>query len=152
MNANSITGDVINVRLRQLGASSIREINSIMHIVRFELESGFEVAYVFNITKDNKYFLQRMRPYALAHGKMADAESIVAFIEEDIGKFRRAQNSSNFDTFIKTATLMNTLTAKLEDMFLNHNVDGELLLNFNRCVQNDCDFVDELKEKSKDLI
>ena len=46
MNANSITGDVINVRLRQLGASSIREINSIMHIVRFELESGFEVAYV----------------------------------------------------------------------------------------------------------
>ena len=152
MNANSITGDVINVRLRQLGASSIREINSIMHIVRFELESGFEVAYVFNITKDNQYFLQRMRPYALAHGKMADAESIVAFIEEDIGKFRRAQNSSNFDTFIKTANLMNTLTAKLEDLFLNHNVDGELLRNFNRCVQNDCDFVDELKEKSKDLI
>lgn len=151
MNANSITGDVINVRLRQLGASSIREINSIMHIVRFELESGFEVAYVFNITKDNKYFLQRMRPYALAHGKMADAESIVAFIEEDIGKFRQAQNSSNFDTFIKTANLMNTLTAKLEDMFLNHNVDGELLRNFNRCVQNDCEFVDELKEKSRDL-
>ena len=151
MNANSITGDVINVRLRQLGASSIREINSIMHIVRFELESGFEVAYVFNITKDNKYFLQRMRPYALAHGKMADAESIVAFIEEDIEKFRRAQNSSNFDTFIKTANLMNTLTAKLEDMFLNHNVDGELLRNFNRCVQNDCDFVDELKEKSREL-
>ncbi len=151
MNANSITGDVINVRLRQLGASSIREINSIMHIVRFELESGFEVAYVFNITKDNKYFLQRMRPYALAHGKMADAESIVAFIEGDIEKFRRAQNSSNFDTFIKTANLMNTLTAKLEDMFLNHNVDGELLRNFNRCVQNDCDFVDELKEKSREL-
>ena len=47
---------------------------------------------------------------------------------------------------------MNTLTAKLEDLFLNHNVDGELLRNFNRCVQNDCDFVDELKEKSKDLI
>ena len=54
--------------------SAIREINSIMHIVRFQLENGFEVAYVFNITKNNKYFLQRMRPYALAHGKMAEDE------------------------------------------------------------------------------
>ena len=151
MNANSITGDVINLRLRQLGASSIREINSIMHIVRFQLESGFEVAYVFNITKGNKYFLQRMRPYALAHGKMADAESIVAFIEEDIAKFRQAERSSNFDTFIETANLMNTLTAKLEDLFLNHNVDGKLLANFNLCIPHDCEFVDELREKSRDL-
>ena len=53
MNANSISGDMINFRLRQLGATSIREINSIMHIVRFQLENGFEVAYVFNITKNN---------------------------------------------------------------------------------------------------
>ena len=97
MNANSISGDMINFRLRQLGATSIREINSIMHIVRFQLENGFEVAYVFNITKNNKYFLQRMRPYALAHGKMADAESIVAFITEDIAKFRQAQRSSKSD-------------------------------------------------------
>ena len=36
MNANSISGDMINFRLRQLGATSIREINSIMHIVRFQ--------------------------------------------------------------------------------------------------------------------
>lgn len=32
MNANSISGDMINFRLRALGATSIREINSIMHI------------------------------------------------------------------------------------------------------------------------
>ena len=151
MNANSISGDMINFRLRQLGATSIREINSIMHIVRFQLENGFEVAYVFNITKNNKYFLQRMRPYALAHGKMADAESIVAFITEDIAKFRQAQRSSNFHTFIETASLMNTLTAKLEELFLNNNVDGKLLTNFTHCIQNECDYVDALIDNSKPL-
>ena len=116
-----------------------------------QLENGFEVAYVFNITKNNKYFLQRMRPYALAHGKMADAESIVAFITEDIAKFRQAQRSSNFHTFIETASLMNTLTAKLEELFLNNNVDGKLLTNFNHCIQNECDYVDALIDNSKPL-
>ena len=109
------------------------------------------MAYVFNITKNNKYFLQRMRPYALAHGKMADAESIVAFISEDIAKFRQAQRSSNFHTFIETASLMNTLTAKLEELFLNNNVDGKLLTNFNHCIQNECDYVDALIDNSKPL-
>lgn len=151
MNANSITGDVINLRLRQLGATSIREINSIMHIVRFDLEDGFEVDYVFNITKHNKYFLQRMRPYALAQGKLADADSIVEFIKEDIAKFRQAQGSSNFRTFIETAARMNTLTEKLENLFLNYNVDGKLLADFSQCIQNDCDYVDSLVEKSEPL-
>lgn len=151
MNANSITGDVINLRLRQLGASSIREINSIMHIVSFQLDGDFKVDYVFNITKNNKYFLQRMRPYALAQGKMADAEAIVDFIQQDITKFRNAQKSSNFATFIETAAKMNELIDKLEQLFLNYNVDGKLLTNFNHCVQNDCDFVDALIDSSEKL-
>ncbi len=151
MNANSITGDVINVRLRQLGACSIREINSIMHIVKFELDDGFEVDYVFNITKGNKYFLQRTRPYALAEGVLADAEAIVAFITEDISKFRSAQKSSNFRTFIQSAALMNILLEKLENLFLNRNVDGDLLANFNRCIENDCGFLDAMEKHSTPL-
>ena len=37
MNQNTVTGDFININLRQLGATSIKEFNSIMHIAEFDL-------------------------------------------------------------------------------------------------------------------
>lgn len=37
MNQNTVTGDYININLRQLGATSIKEFNSIMHIAEFDL-------------------------------------------------------------------------------------------------------------------
>ena len=61
MNQNTVTGDYININLRQLGATSIKEFNSIMHIAEFDLGDGLIVSYVFNITRHNKYFLQRMQ-------------------------------------------------------------------------------------------
>lgn len=56
MNQNTVTGDYININLRQLGATSIKEFNSIMHIAEFDLGDGLIVSYVFNITRHNKYF------------------------------------------------------------------------------------------------
>ena len=76
MNQNTVTGDYININLRQLGATSIKEFNSIMHIAEFDLGDGLIVSYVFNITRHNKYFLQRMQPYAMVHGKFA-SESVL---------------------------------------------------------------------------
>ena len=67
MNQNTVTGDYININLRQLGATSIKEFNSIMHIAEFDLGDGLIVSYVFNITRHNKYFLQRMQPYAMVN-------------------------------------------------------------------------------------
>lgn len=49
MNQNTVTGDFININLRQLGATSIKEFNSIMHIAEFDLGDGLIVSYVFNI-------------------------------------------------------------------------------------------------------
>ena len=80
MNQNTVTGDYININLRQLGATSIKEFNSIMHIAEFDLGDGLIVSYVFNITRHNKYFLQRMQPYAMVHGKFASDQEIIDFI------------------------------------------------------------------------
>ena len=46
MNQNTVTGDYININLRQLGATSIKEFNSIMHIAEFDLGDGLIVSYV----------------------------------------------------------------------------------------------------------
>ena len=84
MNENTVTGDFININLRQLGATSIKEYNSIMHIAEFDLGDGLIVSYVFNITRHNKYFLQRVQPYAMIHGKFASDREILEFIQSDL--------------------------------------------------------------------
>lgn len=122
MNEDTVSGDMIGIALRQLGAVSVREIRSMMHLVNFELDDGFEVSYVFNITKGNQYYLQRMRPYAMPWGLFADTNQIIRFITQDIEKFRNACRSKNFKTFVATASKMNMLVGQLEELFLNCNV------------------------------
>lgn len=129
MNENSITGDIIGVTLRQLGATKVTVVNSQMNIVDFELENGLEISYVFNITKNDKFFLQRMRPYAMTHGKFANDKEIVEFIAEDITKFRNASHSSNFQTFLNISEAGNKMVQEMEHLFLNHNVCKETLEN-----------------------
>lgn len=127
MNISSVNGDLIGIKLRQLGAKSIREFNSTMHIVEFDLGDGLLVSYVFNITQGDKYFLQRMRPYAMVHGKFATDQEIVSFISRDISKFRNAKKSRNFKTFIQVSEQSIHLAEAMEELFLNYNVDGENL-------------------------
>ena len=102
MNENTVTGDIIALKLRQLQTKDIRMIRSNMYFVDFELDDGTKVSYVFNITKGDKFFLQRMRPYAIVHGKFGTADEIVDFIRKDIAMFRNAVKSSNFPAFVKT--------------------------------------------------
>lgn len=151
MNQNTISGDLIGIALRQLGAASIREISSIMHIVNFDLGDGTEVSYVFNITKNSRYFLQRMRPYPLPQGKFGDVQEIINYITEDIAAFRNAHNSSNFDKFVHVTGKMSQLTAKLEDLFLHHNIDGVELEGFHQQLESLVRAADVLKEHAKPL-
>ena len=129
MNRNTVTGDYININLRQLGATSIKEFNSIMRIAEFDLGDGLIVSYVFNITRHNKYFLQRVEPYAMIHGKFASDQEIIDFITEDLKRFQNAKNSHNFDTFLIISHLGHHVTENIEKLFLNYNVDSENLEN-----------------------
>lgn len=127
MNENTVTGDFININLRQLGATSIKEYNSIMHIAEFDLGDGLIVSYVFNITRHNKYFLQRVQPYAMIHGKFASDREILEFIQSDLKRFVNAKNSKNFDTFLLISHLGHHVTENIEKLFLNYNVDPNKL-------------------------
>lgn len=151
MNENTISGDVIGVTLRQLGASSVREIHSMMHIATFDLGDGTEVSYVFNITKGNKYYLQRMRPYALPWGLFADSAQIVRFITEDLKRFRNAAGSSNFKKFVGIADKASTLTGQLEELFLSHNVDAQALAQLEADLELFMEKAAQMRDKSAPL-
>ncbi len=151
MNENTINGDLIGVSLRQLGATSVREIRSMMHIATFDLGNGVEVSYVFNITKGNQYYLQRMRPYSLPWGVFADAAQIVRFITSDIKKFRNAVRSSNFNEFVSLAEKTTMLVTQLEAVFLNHNVTPESLQAFDATLEQLMMRADDMREQSSPL-
>ena len=94
MLTSSFSGDVINVALRQMGATSIKEVrNGILYIAKFELSDDLRVTYVFDVTKRNKYFLQRVEPYPMSHGDFDGADEVIDFIRRDISKFQSAKNS-----------------------------------------------------------
>lgn len=127
MNVNTVTGDIIDLKLRQLGATNIRVFNSKMHIINFDLGDGLIVSYVFNITRNDKFFLQRMRPYAMVEGKYVDQKSIVEFIEDDITRFRASKHINNAKLFVKTADKFGDIFARMEHIFLHHKVDEKVL-------------------------
>ncbi len=123
MNRNTVSGDIINLNLRQLGATVIRVFPSRMHIVNFDLGDGFIVSYVFNITRKDKFFLQRMRPYAMVKGMYADQKEIIEFIKDDITRFKMAIQLNDADKYINLAERIGNLYERMEHIFLHHKVD-----------------------------
>ena len=100
MNQNTVSGDIVDLKLSQLGATQITKLRSHMYIVDFALENGTEISYVFNITK---------------------------FIKEDLRRFRTAEHSSNFEEFVDVSRKGVELSHELESLFLHYNVDKATL-------------------------
>ena len=152
MNINTVSGDLIATGLRQMGAESVKEVHGIMYIVNFVLNSGNEVSYVFNITKGDKFFLQRMRPYAIPYGKFANAEEIIEFIKKDIEQFRNAECSRNFGKFVEMAENIGTLMREMEHLFLLHNVNEKYLDEINQEIKILANEVRVLHQKMPEIL
>ena len=56
---DSVSGDSIEILLRQLGASKIQKVQGNLYFIKFILDDGFEVMYTYNINAKKQYFLQR---------------------------------------------------------------------------------------------
>lgn len=125
MQKNNVNGDVIDMMLSQLGAKDIDTFSSNMHIANFDLGDGLEVSYVFNITHGDKYFLQRMKPYAMVHGKYASYQEIIDFITNDIAKFRKAKEVNDASIYLELTAEIEQVKLRTEHIFLNHDVPVE---------------------------
>ena len=148
MNKNTVSGDIVDWQLRQMGASNITFVNSNMYIVDFKLEKGLLVSYVFNITRGDKYFLQRMRPYAMVQGQYANTAEIAEFIEKDLSRFRNAEHSSNFDKFIEISKKGAEFAEALENLFLNYNVDKDEMERMDEKLDKLLEHLEQAREKA----
>ncbi|MEA4987620.1 MAG: hypothetical protein VB095_06135 [Anaerovorax sp.] len=151
MNRNTIEGDLIEVSLRQLGATKVKEICSVMYFVEFELTDTLTISYIYNITHKEKYYLQRVKPYPIPQGKFADEREIVDYITKDVNKFRNATRSSNFQTFLGVTEKVCTITDRMEELFLNHNVHGDDLTLLNDQLDALISGMDTVRRAAKEL-
>ena len=97
-----------------------RVSDSRMHIANFDLGNGLIVSYVFNITRKDKFFLQRMRPYAMVKGKYADQREIIEFIKDDITRFKMSSQLNNIDKYIELAEKTGKCLRKNGNIFFHH--------------------------------
>lgn len=120
MNAEVMEHDF---KLRQMGAD-VQVINSKMCFVVF-LVGKYEIAYVYNINKKGKYFLERIKPYPLALREFEKEEDVIDIIEIDLEQFKNASNSHNIESFVDINVNFNRSLLKFEDLFLYYNVPKE---------------------------
>jgi hypothetical protein len=118
---DSVNGDSIEIRLRQLGASKIQKVQGCLYFIKFILDDDFEVMYTYNINAKNKYFLQRIEPYPIPNGTFSTEVKIV--------KFRKGIKSEHFDDFLEATAQANKFVRQLDDFYLNYQVEEDSLVS-----------------------
>lgn len=109
-----------DMKLVQLGAK-VEQINGKMCYVKFDVE-GFELAYVYNINKKGKYFLERIKPYPLPMKEFKCESAVIDIIKIDLEQFKNAVNSRNINAFVTISSELNKTIKQFEDLFLYYNV------------------------------
>lgn len=136
-------------KLEEMNATKVTQLDSQMYLVNFAVKKDCRISYVFNITKEGKFFLQRMRPYSRVHGKFSNEYELLSFIKHDIEKFTNAANSTNFVKFLEICHKGVQLTEEIEEAFLNYNVDGEALDEINAQMEEVFDKIYLLSDVSR---
>ena len=122
MSLSTFSSDFTDTALLQLGASKIKVVSGKQHVVDFDLEGAGKLTYVFTITNEHRYYLQRVRPYPMVQGRFAGVEEIVSFIARDARAFQAARQSKNYQNFVDSTRDALALAGDLEQLFLAHNV------------------------------
>ena len=148
MSFSTFTSDFIDTTLYQLGASSIKVVSGKQHIVDFTLSDELKVTYIFTITRENRFYLQRAYPYPMQQGRFSSKEEIIDFIAKDCQAFRNAMNSKNYQTFVDSARNALALTEDLERLFMHRNVRREDLTTLHDQCSQLRSLIKEIYEKS----
>ena len=128
---STISGDMVNISLKQMGAVSIKTSPAHINIAKFEIGEDFRITYMYEV-KEEEIYLQRVNPYPMMIGKIYNEQQVVDIIGMDLKKFQSAYRSSNFPKFIQLANDMSTFNKEVENLFMTHNVPGEALEELDR--------------------
>jgi len=123
------------MNLLQLGAD-VHVVSGKMVYVQFNLENGSEVAYVYHINKNEKYFLERIKPYPLPIKELESPLEVINLIKIALEQQNIAKESHNMQEFIDVNLKLYNTMKSFEDLFLYYNVPKELMDDIDQAMDD----------------
>jgi hypothetical protein len=148
---DTTTDDMVNMMLRQMGATSIKTKPAHINIVKFDLSPELRVSYMYEIKKDEGIYLQRVDPYPMLIGKLYNEQDVINIINNDLNKFKSAYGSTNFAKFIEVANNVAAFEKEIENLFMMRNVDAEDLQKIHEEMGKVHDLIQSIYAESKPL-
>ncbi len=147
---SNMSNDMINIRLKQLGAASIKTSPAHINIAKFEIAEDLRITYMYEV-KEEEIYLQRVNPYPLMIGKIYNEQQVVDIIELDLKKFRAAYQSSCFVQFLRLTNGVAFFNKEIENLFMTHNVPGEKLDVLEEHIRKLHDVIADIAENTPPL-
>lgn len=138
---------MVNIMLRQMGATSIKTSPAHINIAKFDFAEDLRITYMYEV-KEEEIWLQRISPYPMLIGKVYNEQQVVDIISIDLSRFKSAYNSSNFSKFIDVANYITTFDRDIENLFMNYNVERETLDEIEAEMQKLHETIAKAAEKS----
>lgn len=151
MSQSIFSGDFIDLTLGQLGASKIKTVSGQQHIVHFDLGEGKDLLYVFSITNENRCYLQRAEPYPMTKGCFASTEETLQYIDRDYKAFQNARKSRKYQDFVDIAHKTISLTERMEDLFITHNICTEDMARLHQETDRLTKLMEEIHSRSPEV-
>ncbi len=135
------------MKLIQLGAE-VQVVSGKMIYVKFVLTNDIEVAYVYHVNKNKKYFLERIKPYPLPISEFKSIHEIIQIIRIDLDQYTNASKSHNISDFIAINNDLHDTMKSFEDLFLYYNISPECVNSVKTNISNIKNIIkDNIKEE-----
>lgn len=134
MDIYSSRQDKLAMELHQLGAT-VKSLHGIVCYISFMIDNT-KITYLYNINKDNQYFLQRISPYPLSVGAFNTEGDIVKFIKDDIKKFECTSSHHCFQRFINLNLSFQKALDDMEHLFIRCDMSEESFQMMEDAVKN----------------
>ena len=71
--------DIINMMLKQLGATSVKTVHANITVAKFEIED-YKMSYMYEAREDGSIYLSRVSPYPLLLGRFFGEQDVIDYI------------------------------------------------------------------------
>nr|WP_297967837.1 hypothetical protein [uncultured Mogibacterium sp.] len=122
LTADKVASDMIDMMMKQLGATSIKNMPAHINVYEFEVNGQLAIKYMLDLRRDHAMYLRRVNPYPMLLGKFYGETDVVEFIRRDISKFKNASKTDKFSKFLELADNLTQFNREIEQLFLNRKV------------------------------
>lgn len=131
-------------KLREIGFE-VKQMEGVLFYLKYDRD-GINLEYLYSLTPNNSYLLERVKPYLLSLGEFSSEDCLFDAIDIDLKQFKNAKRSNNFGDFIEIDKEILSAVNIFEDLYLYYNLSKEDALSVKEKI---IDFKQSLIEISK---